>query len=179
MNGRVASRQGNDDASMAPHGVYPCTGDDRWVAVACRDDRDWRALAPILGRDDLAGLGQADRLARRRELDDVVAAWTSALTAPAVEQVLIAAGVPAHGVQHSPECVADPQLQHLGHLVEVDHPHHGSVTVEASRVMLSATPSVLQRGAPVLGQHTIDAVVELLAYDDDVLATLLGAGALE
>ena len=32
--------------AMAPHGIYPPrAGDDSWVAIACRDDDDWRALA--------------------------------------------------------------------------------------------------------------------------------------
>src|SRR5205823_8139695 len=41
VNGRVASRNGNADLDMAPHGVYPSAGDDQWVAIACRDDADW------------------------------------------------------------------------------------------------------------------------------------------
>ncbi len=55
--------QGNSDPNMAPHGVYPCAGDDRWVAIACRDDRDWEALANLLGRTDLAPLGLSARQA--------------------------------------------------------------------------------------------------------------------
>ena len=71
------TRAGNTDPHMAPHGVYPSSGDDRWVAVACRDDADWRALAGLLGRDDLADLSTAERLARHDELDELVAAWTA------------------------------------------------------------------------------------------------------
>ena len=73
VNGRCQDPIGNDDPHMAPHGVYRSAGDDRWVAIACRDDADWRALAGLLGRDDLAGLdldarssGPADRAERRR-----------------------------------------------------------------------------------------------------------------
>ena len=50
------------------------SGDDQWVALACRDDADWRALAELVGRRDLASLGTEDRLARRAELDTIVAA---------------------------------------------------------------------------------------------------------
>ena len=167
VNGRVTRRLGNDDPVMAPHGIYPCAGDDRWVAVACRDDGDWRALCDVLGRDDLADLDVDERRGRRRALDDAVGAWTSSRTPADAEQALIAAGIPAHGVQHSPECVADPQLRHQGHFTVVDHPHHGRVTVEASRIDLSATPSVLARGAPVLGLDTIEVLTDLLGYDDD------------
>ena len=53
VNGRVASRAGNADPDLAPHGVYPAAGEDRWVAVACQDDAAWPALCRVLGRDDL------------------------------------------------------------------------------------------------------------------------------
>jgi benzylsuccinate CoA-transferase BbsF subunit len=179
LDGHVAGRLGNDDPVMAPHGAYPCAGDDTWVAVACRDDRDWHALAALLGRDDLASLGGDERLQRRRELDALVGGWTQRRDGGELEQVLVAAGIPAHRVQHSPECVADVQLAHRGHFVVVEHPHHGTVTVESSRVSLGATPSTLLRGAPVLGQHTLDVVTGLLGCDDVRLAELLEAGALE
>ena len=56
----------------------PGAGDDAWVAIACRDDADWRALAELVGRADLARWRTEERRARRAELDDVVAAWTAA-----------------------------------------------------------------------------------------------------
>ena len=52
--GAPFTRMGNDDLAMAPHGVYPCAGEDRWVAVACQDDDRWLALCELLGRGDLA-----------------------------------------------------------------------------------------------------------------------------
>ena len=48
VNGRVARRTGNRDPLMAPHGVYPVRGEDRWIAIAVADDEQWRALCKIL-----------------------------------------------------------------------------------------------------------------------------------
>src|SRR5205823_1052429 len=76
LSGRPPLRAGNDDPHMAPHGVYPAAGDDRWIAVACQSDEQWQKLADLMGRSDLALLPAAERLARRRELDDLVASWT-------------------------------------------------------------------------------------------------------
>ena len=53
-NGRIQDRNGNHDPDMAPHAVYRCDGNDRWCAVACPTDADWRALAETIGRPDLA-----------------------------------------------------------------------------------------------------------------------------
>jgi crotonobetainyl-CoA:carnitine CoA-transferase CaiB-like acyl-CoA transferase len=179
VNGRATVRFGNDDAVMAPHGVYPCAGEDRWVAIACRDDRDWQALAAVVGCEGLMTMPVDQRRSRCRELDLAISAWTSSRAPTEAEAALVARGVPAHSVQHSPECAADPQLQHIRHFVEVDHPYHGRVTAEASRVDLEATPSRLQSGAPILGLHTDHVLAAVLGYDDDRIGGLYAAGALD
>jgi len=179
VNGRVASRIGNDDRAMSPHGVYPCTGTDRWVAVACRDDNDWQTLAALIGRSDLASLNSAERLERRVELNDAVAAWTGLRSPSEAEAELIAHRVPAHAVMHSPEIYSDPQLAHLGHFAEIPHPHHGSVTVEASRLGLTGTPSTISNGAPSFGLHTVDLLTETLGYDQDRIGELFSSGSLD
>ena len=69
VNGRATTRNGNADIAMVPHGVYPSAGDDAWVAIACRDDADWQALAALLDRADLAALTTTERRAREAELD--------------------------------------------------------------------------------------------------------------
>src|SRR6185312_5560246 len=132
VNGRTQTRAGNSDPHMAPHGVYRSAGEDDWVAVACRDDADWGALAGLLGRSDLAGLTTAERLARSDELDELVGGWTVRRSADEAMHAAIAAGVPAHSVQNSGECAADPQLAHLGHFVELPHTEHGTIVVEAA-----------------------------------------------
>lgn len=179
LDGHVATRQGNDDPVMVPHGTYPSAGDDQWVTVACRDDRDWRALAEVVGRPDLADLDSTARRRRHDELDTIICAWTRGTSAAGAAHVLVGVGIPSHHVQHSPECFTDEQLACDAHFMSVDHPRHGQVIVEGSRVRLSDTPSVFQRGAPILGQHTLEVVTELLGYDEERLANLLAAGALD
>jgi crotonobetainyl-CoA:carnitine CoA-transferase CaiB-like acyl-CoA transferase len=179
VNGTVQGAAGNADPVMAPHGIYPSAGDDQWIAVACRDDDDWKALAELIGRPDLAGLSGQERRDRRAELDELVAAWTTPRSPGAATEALIATGVPAHAVQNSGECASDEQLTHLGHFVEVPHAEHGTVVIEASRVVLSATPAIVTTAAPVLGEHTIEVLTELLGYPEDRLGDLFAAEALD
>src|SRR5690606_17606677 len=84
------------DLYPAPHGVYPTAGDDRWIAVACTDDASWAALAEVIGRPDLASLGAEARRARRRELDDAIAAHTAGRDGEALQESLQRLGVAAH-----------------------------------------------------------------------------------
>ena len=179
-NGRVATRDGNRDPEMTPHGVYPAAGEDRWVAVACQDDAAWPALCRVLGRDDLAAdpllAGAAGRLARREELDAAVAAWTAVRPEAEVEAVLIEAGVAAHVVGNSAECLADPQLRHRGHFRELSHPERRCL-VEDTRFHLSRSP--LEVGLPPRrGQHTEEVLGDLLGYPTERIAALREAGAL-
>jgi crotonobetainyl-CoA:carnitine CoA-transferase CaiB-like acyl-CoA transferase len=181
VNGHRQTRLGNRDPSMAPHGVYPAgaEGDDRWVAIACEDDRQWAALAELVGRDDLAGLGGDQRLARADELDALVAAWTAGQDPVALQERLQAVGVAAHQVQNSPECVADPQLAHRQHFVEVPHPLHGHSWAEQYGYRLSRTPGVPRRAGPTWGEHNDEVLTGLLGYDADRVTELVLAGALE
>src|SRR5439155_1270690 len=50
LTGRVATRAGNRSDHAAPHGAYPCAGDDRWIALSVRGDAEWRALSAVLAR---------------------------------------------------------------------------------------------------------------------------------
>jgi crotonobetainyl-CoA:carnitine CoA-transferase CaiB-like acyl-CoA transferase len=187
VNGRVAERQGNDDPRFAPHGVYataPSAGaaevnDRDWVAVACETDAQWTALASLVGRPDLGGLDAAERRARRRELDDVVGAWTIGLSAADAEKQLLGVDVPAHRMQNAVDCAEDPQLAYRGAFVRVAHPVHGTTWVEGSRFRLSRTPALVERAGPTFGQDVEQVLGEFLGYDVDRIAELAAAEVLE
>jgi len=179
VNGRVAARSGNDDPHMSPHGVYASAGDDQWVAVACRDDTDWQRLAGVLGCEHLAGLDLCARQDRRSDIDALITAWTKQRTPDDAMHTLIAAGVPAHAVNHSRELYADPQMEHLGHFVEVDHPHYERLRIEGSRLGLQGTPSAFQRGLPCYSLHTVDILTEMFGYDFDRVGEMFALGALD
>jgi crotonobetainyl-CoA:carnitine CoA-transferase CaiB-like acyl-CoA transferase len=179
VNGRALTRNGNADLAMVPHGVYASAGDDAWVALACRDDTDWRALARLLGRSDLSWLTTPERRSREGELDDIVARWAAGRSPQDAMAAAIAAGVPAHAVQNSGECWSDPQLEHLGHWVTIPHPDHGTIVVEGCRMALSDTPAVVAGVPPFLGQDTVSVLLEDLGYDDARLGELYAAAALD
>ena len=178
--GEVAGCAGNADPDLAPHGVYPCAGDDRWVAIACQDDEAWKALAGALGRPELAELerrgppGPGGRARRgHRGVDH------RARTPGDVERCLQGLGVAAHQVQNATELSHDPQVEHQGYWVTVDHPLHGPTVVEGTRFALSRTPARIERSAPTLGQHISEVLLDLLGYDGDRLAQLAAAEAFD
>ncbi len=183
VNGRVQGRVGNRDPHMAPHGVYPAAGDDRWVAIAVTDDSAWVRLCEVLGQADLAQderfVTLAARLAHHDELDAIVSVWTRRRDMHQIEALLQLSGVAASAVQNSRETYADAQLWHRGHFVELKHPIHGTTTVESSRFRLSRTPARYERCGPTLGRDNSYVLETILGYDANHIAELAAAGVLE
>ena len=165
VNGTVFAARGNRDLVMAPHGVYPAQGLDRWLAIACGSDAQWRTLATWLGRPDLAALAVADRHDRHDELDQLIAQRTATSDAADLQAELQALGIAAHQVQNSAECLADTQLAHRGHYVTVEHRLLGPVVVEGPRFGLSRTPGQTSAPGPTYGQHAAVVLGDLLGRD--------------
>ena len=182
VNGRIAGRIGNADPHMSPHGVYPAAGEGEWVAVACRNDADWSELCRALDRSELQTderfADLSGRLAHTEELGHTLAEWTATRKATDIERELQARGVPAHVVLDSAGFCSDPQLEHLGHLVEVEHPTMGTMILEGPRFRLSRTPAKVYAAAPTLGQHNHTILQNILGYDEDRITELVIAGVL-
>lgn len=182
VNGRAAGPAGNRDPYLAPHGVYPARGDDRWVAVAVRDDAEWAALCDEMGRADLAGdpalAAASGRVAAAERLDAELADWTRELEAETVERRLQARGVAAHAVLDPAALAADPQLAHRGHFFEIEHPLGGRLPIEASRFRLSRSRELRPEHAVSYGCDGDYVLRTLLGYDDARIAALEAADVL-
>ena len=132
VNGLTTRRPGNPDSNrsqyprMAPHGIYRCVGEDRWAAIAVRNDAEWLAACEAMGFSDLArdeSLGNVDgRIARHDELDERITAWTETRSQKEVTERLQAKGVPAAPVQRPEDRIEnDPNVREWGLFPTVEH----------------------------------------------------------
>jgi crotonobetainyl-CoA:carnitine CoA-transferase CaiB-like acyl-CoA transferase len=165
----------------APHGVYPCAGDDRWVAIAVFGEDEWQALLDALGRpawgDDERFKTQEDRFAHQDELDAHLAAWTATKDPHAVMSCLQSRGVRAGAVQHSQDLnEVDPQIAHRGTFFEMDHPVIGPARFEGIPAHLSHGGPDHWRSAPLLGEDNDHVFCGLLGLDPDEVAELSEQG---
>jgi len=186
VNGRPSRREGQPHSNrnawppMAPHGIYPCAGEDAWVAIACRGDADWERLSAAIGdawtsNADYASL--EGRLANQDALDERVAAWTSGQDRFAVQRRLRDAGVPCSAVQRPGERIDhDPDTEGLW--PTVTHMAMGEVRVDGLPVRMSRTPWRIERGAPCLGEHNEQVFGRLLGLSAQDVAELRAAGAI-
>jgi len=177
--GELLTRRGNDDAEMCPHGVYPGSAQDSWLAIAVEDDQQWRELCGLMRRNDLAELDVEARRARKDELDEVISEWTAAQHPAGAQVRLQVHGIAAHEVSNAGEVLTDPQLVHRGHFSWVPHPEIGQSLVDNPPYHLSRSSGGFEWGGPTYGQHTMEVFEEILGYEPDRIAELAIAGALE
>jgi benzylsuccinate CoA-transferase BbsF subunit len=176
--GANVGRVGNRDDIAAPHGVYPCAGEDRWCAIAVFDDEQWAATRLVLHLPESLGLETAEgRRNSRPLLDKLIAEATRGWDAARLADELTARGVAASAVLTADELVnSDVQLRDRGHWVTLEHPVMGPSIYDGIPYRLSQTPGRLRSPAPLLGADTRDVCVELLGVPDDTYADLASEG---
>ncbi|MEK7215125.1 MAG: CoA transferase, partial [Chloroflexota bacterium] len=181
-NGRIAQRAGNQCGDSAPHGVFPCAGSDRWIAISVETNDQWRALVEVLGTPPWGnepGYRTTDgRVRHRAALQERLAEFTRQLDPYDLMNRLQAAGVPAGVVQTPGDLQTDPQLSHRGHFQVSDHAEMGPTRFEGVSFKLSGTPGGTTLPPPCLGEHTHQVLMELLAYGPEEIEGLERAGAL-
>lgn len=175
--GRPVAQQGNASADACPHGVYPASGADRWVAIAVPDDAAWARFCGVAGWEPEARFATApERVAARDAIDARVAAWTALHPPEYVAARLQAAGVSAFPVQDADDHRADSHLAARHALVTLDDPEVGDVRHVANPLRLSGTPLVPAAPAPCLGADTGDVLARWLGLAPEEIRRLVDDG---
>jgi len=181
VNKKVATQDGNRDPYAAPHGAYPCIGEDKWCVIAVYTDEEWQTFCRIIGQPELVEDSRFATLALRKENEDelnrLVGEWTIKLSAKDVMTCLQQSGVAAGVVETAEDMHNDPQFKHRKHFLAFDnHPVIGRHTVSALPFRLSQTPAQQRSDAPCQGEHNAYVCTEILGMPDEEFAGLIGAG---
>lgn len=171
---------GNTALYAAPHGCYPCRGEDRWCVIAVETDVQWQALAREMALDrdprfdDVAG-----RLRHRAEIDAAVSAWTRERERHEVMRRLQAARVPCGLVQDGADLVSDPHLNARGFIVGQDNPRLGRVVLPGCPIRFATYDQEPRWEFPVLGRDNEEVFTGLLGYSAARMAQLAESGTLD
>jgi benzylsuccinate CoA-transferase BbsF subunit len=159
--------------------LYPCSGEDRWIAIDASAPDHWEALRAVIVElrdakfDTIVG-----RLRSRAALDAAIAAWTREQEAGAIELRLQAARVPAHVVSRSGDLARDIDLREAGHLNKINDPVFGEAEIEGPRFSLDRTSRSPTRRGPRIGEHTRELLATVLGMPETEIAQLAEAGVL-
>ena len=184
VNQRNPRPQGNRRPGAAPHGAYPCAGDDKWCVISVESQEQWRRFAEAIGNPWWCQEARfATPLARERngaELDRLVGEWTRQYSGYEVMERLQAVGVAAAPVQDVEDQVKhDRHARERGLWAELDEPEMGVVISERPPVLMTETPPQILRHAPLMGEHTDEVLRELLHLSDTEIEALKAEGVLE
>jgi benzylsuccinate CoA-transferase BbsF subunit len=175
VNGRVASTVGNSITAATPEDIFPCQGEDAWVAISIESDAQWDTLVGIIGDDMLRARTYRDVLMRRRDaaaIHERVAAWSSRRTAWDAAKTLADAGVPAAPTCGTAELLEQPQLRARGFFVEPEHREVGKRAIPNTPWQISTAKSLPCAPAPLLGEHNAIVLRDLLGLPHEVVDRL-------
>ena len=177
VNNRAQQPRGNDFPGVAPHGVYRCKGDDRWIAICVMHDVHWQSLRTVLGEpqwmQQAEWMSSEARYLGRKKLEYQLHQETSRWEAEKLMIALQEKKVPAALVSTAEDVIRkDPQLAHRGHWVTLEHPEMGASIYNAPPFRYLRTPVSLSRPAPLIGQHTEEICRELLKLTPEEIRDL-------
>lgn len=167
MNGRVARPMGNRHPrnAAAPHGVFRCAGDDRWIAIAVHTDAEWQALVQAMGHPAWATAAalatHSGRLARIDELHRQISDWTADRDDRQLAVSLQQAGVAATPVLDVGDLISDPQYRARQTFFEFENPGGFRETLYGNYVKTRNAQAPLVTG-PMIGQDNEYVFCELM-----------------
>ena len=161
LEGRQPTPSGNRHPRMAPHGIFPAAGDDRWLTIAVADDRSWQALISLAEGQEWAAETRystsAGRLADVESLEQAVITWTKGWERSELVTALRAVGVAASPVHTVEEMWQDENLNARGLIHEAILPFYGPDRIARAPWRFSTFAARIDRPGPTTGEHN-DAV---------------------
>ncbi|MBI2986632.1 MAG: CoA transferase, partial [Deltaproteobacteria bacterium] len=180
VNGKIAKRNANRNPHAAPHGAYPCKGEDSWCVISVFSEMEWASLCRAMGSPDWTKEARfATHSARKEnedELDREIGEWTSQFTSREITERLQGAGLRAAVVNTMRDIYSDPQLTHRGQWVELEHPEIGKMHYQRPPFTLNKTPCGPKKRDPLLGEHNAYFYQELLGLSEKDYRDLVEEG---
>ena len=177
MNHRVREPMGNRDDWYAPHGLYHCAGEDRWVAIAVTNDEEWNSLCRLIQRLDLAADPRFVNAEGRRkyhdQLDVAITEWTVRHQDHDAMRLLQEAGVSSGPSLDISRVFNEPQLRDVGYFTRLETSDGELRDLPGLPWRFEGEQKPLLTEAPVLGQHNAYVYQELLGLSEPEVNRLI------
>ncbi len=167
LTGVTKPRTGSRSTNSAPRNAYR-TRDAGWVCLSASTQGMAERLLRAIGREDLIAdprfRTNPDRLRNAEALDGVIAGFIGERDKAGVLAHFDAAGVTIGPIMDAADLPEDAYVAERETLIEVPDPDmpDGWLPMHGVVPRLSATPGVLARPAPRLGEHNADILAPAL-----------------
>ncbi len=155
ISGEESRRYANGHPNIVPYQAFQTS--NGYMAVACGNDRLYRNLCALLGREDLATdtrfATNPQRVVNRAELVPVLQEAFRQRTTEEWLPELREAGIPCGAINKVSQAFNDPHIQERGLVWECEHPTAGSIKLVGSPMRFSETPARLYKAPPLLGEQ--------------------------
>jgi crotonobetainyl-CoA:carnitine CoA-transferase CaiB-like acyl-CoA transferase len=179
-SGKVPKRYGNAHASLVPYEVFETA--DGHVIVAVGNDTQWQRYCEVMGRPDLADDERykkvTGRITGREALTEELRHIMRTRPTSAWIEGLETKGVPCGPINDYAQVFKNPQVRHRGMRVDLPRGDGGTAATIASPLRLKGTPPDYRRAPPLLGEHTMQVLSDVLGKGDGEIERLCEEGAL-
>lgn len=172
---RIPQRTGNRYEFIYPYDTFKAR--DGWVVIAVGNNRLWDVFCDAIGAnhllEDRAYTDNYDRVKAHEAVKRIVEEWTGTRTVRDIVDFLQSKTVPCAPLYTVKDVVEDPHIADARRMIrEIEHPAAGKMKVVGSPINLSETPAEVRFAAPLLGQHSIEILKEVLNYSEDRIEAL-------
>ncbi|MGI9408933.1 MAG: CaiB/BaiF CoA transferase family protein [Hyphomicrobiaceae bacterium] len=145
---------------------------DGHISVAVMQNKEWQAFAAAVERPELlederfatASLREENKDARLNAMQDAIGGFETEDIIARLERN----DVPCAPVLTRREMIRHPQITANAVVVDVEHPHAGPLRMTRYPARFSGTPASIRRGAPLLGENTVEVLQEAGFTTDEI-----------
>ncbi|XP_002818073.2 succinate--hydroxymethylglutarate CoA-transferase isoform X12 [Pongo abelii] len=178
---KEAKRWGTAHGSIVPYQAFKTK--DGYIVVGAGNNQQFATVCKILDLPELIDDSKYKtnhlRVHNRKELIKILSErFEEELTSKWLH-LFEGSGVPYGPINNMKNVFAEPQVLHNGLVMEMEHPTVGKISVPGPAVRYSKFKMSEARPPPLLGQHTMHILKEVLRYDDRAIGELLNAGVVD
>jgi len=181
--GNSTPRAGNDSGGGQPGRILRCKGweeDPNAYTYFIIQAAIWEKVCEVIGEPSwktLDGFAKPqDRLDKLNQVFERIEKWTMTKTKFEVMEICNPHDIPVGPILSMKEISEDDGLFATGTLVKVDHPERGAYISVGNPIKLSESPVEVVR-SPLLGEHTLEILSNVLGYSDNELEKIISSGA--
>jgi formyl-CoA transferase len=178
--GRLPERIGNRYESTYPYDTFP-TRDGETIVIGCANDKVWKILCKLMGKEDLIAHPKMAtnklRVEHHEMIRPIVEAWTQTQDAKDIVERLLENDCPAAFIYNIKQVSEDPHIAGDRKMFpEIEYPRVGKLRVTGSHFKFSETEAGPKRPSPDLGQHNEEVYGKLLGYGEGKINALREEG---